>query len=442
VKRRKQRKEKLTMADEMMLAGKPKSQFYKLPFDKNTRILRLNVLESHTEHRAGNRPYYMVERKLLSFKKGVLTIRVKLENEPPVKVSLKVEYDHLLVSCNIDTDENYLGRYAYRTLRAMLWNEFHDFEEYYWPECFNEATGRSKYLEVICDRYGVDIRLKKEFKGFFRPDDYFLHISERKVLERKQVTNGFATLNDEYLIGYCLANTDPVRFHSNHYPFLIPYSFTLNADNKTVKSFTGFLFEEDDSFEQSEFSGNQTELNSICYEMKKIAKIQFREYGDSNERSDEIDDLNFSNKRKIFELFNKALPMLSTEPFTHYLFTYGMRNIQKRPMKKDMQVARFSGEVPRLNFLLSDKVDYYELKLRFKVKGKVLHFCEDRIAMFFICSSSNPTVWYLLESETDSRVVLFFSRKNFKIQIPKGYYKEHFEPYVDEIKKQYELEIK
>ena len=134
--------------------------------------------------------------------------------------------------------------------------------------------------------------------------------------------------------------------------------------------------------------------------------------------------------------------MLSREPFTHYLFTYGLRNIQKRPMKKDMQVARFSNEVPSLNFLLTDKGDYYELGLRFKVGRKVLLFCEDRIAMFFICSSSNPTIWYLLESETDSRVVLFFSRKNFKIQIPKGYYKEHFEPYVDEIKKHYELEIK
>ena len=53
------------MGDEMMLAGKPKSQFYKIPFEKNTRILRLNVLESHTELRAGNRPYYMVERKAL-----------------------------------------------------------------------------------------------------------------------------------------------------------------------------------------------------------------------------------------------------------------------------------------------------------------------------------------------------------------------------------------
>ncbi|MBT2561353.1 hypothetical protein J7E50_10965 [Pedobacter sp. ISL-68] len=429
------------MADITMVAGKPISQFYKLPFEKNSRILRLNVLESHTEMRAGNRPFYRVERKPVSFKKGVLTIRVKLENEHPVKVYLKVEYDHLLVSCSVDTDECYLGRYAYRTLRAMLWNEFHDFEKYYWPECFNEITGRSKYLDVICDRYGIDIKLKKIFNGFFRPNDYFLPMTERKVLKREVGKKEPIILNNENAVGYCLANTDPVRFHSNHYPFLLPYTFSANADNKTVKSYKGFIFEDSDT-EGFDFTPNQADLNKICYEMKNIARIQFTEYADNEELSDEINDLNLNNRDKIFELFNKALPMLSREPFSHYLFTYGMRNIQKRPMKKDMQVATFSMEVPTLSFLLTDKGDHYELKLRFRVNGKVLLFCEDRIAMFFICSASKPNVWYFLESETDSRVVLFFSRKNFRIQVPKGYYKEHFEHYVNEIKEYYELEVK
>jgi hypothetical protein len=294
---------------------------------------------------------------------------------------------------------------------------------------------------VICDRYGVDIRLKKIFKGFFRPNDYFLHIPERKVLKRARVQKESAASDHENVIGYCLANTDPVKFHSNHYPFLIPYTFSPNADNRTVKSFKSFTFGNNDT-EGFDLTPNQTDLNKICYEMKNIARIQFREYGDSKERSDEIDDLNLNNRDKIFELFNEALPMLSREKFTHYLFTYGMRNIQRRPMKKDMQVATFSMDIPALSFLLTDKGNYYELKLRFRVKGRVFLFCEDRTAMFFICSSSNPNVWYLLESETDSRVVLFFSRKNFRIQVPKGYYKEHFEPYVNEIKKHYELEVK
>ncbi|WP_173091332.1 hypothetical protein [Pedobacter foliorum] len=429
------------MTNQVMVAGKPISQFYKLPFEKNTRILRLNVLESNTEHRAGNRPYYLVKRKPISFKKGVLTIRVKLENEPLVKVYLKVEYDHLLVSCSVDTDESYLGRYAYRTLRAMLWNEFHDFDEYYWPECFNEVTGRSKYLDVICDRYGVDIKLKKMFKGFFRPNDYFLDVLERSVLKRGEALNGLTKLKNENGIGYCLANTDSLRFHSNHYPFLIPYTFSTNADNRTVKSYKSFLFENND-FHESDLTSNQLNLNKICYQMKKIAKIQFVEYGDNEERSDEIASMNLDKKRKIFELFNKALPMLTQEPFTHYLFTYGMRNIQKRPMKMCMQVATFSMDIPSLSFLLTDKGDYYELKLRFRVNGKALLFCEDQIARFFICSSSKPNVWYLLESEMDSEVVLFFSEKNFRIQVPKGYYKEHFEAYVDEIRKHYELEVK
>ncbi len=424
-----------------MLAGKPKSHFFKLPFDKNTRILKLNVLNAHTDFRPGNLSYYMVEKKVLTFKKGVIAMRVRVENEPPVKVYLKVEYDHLLVSCNVDTNDTYLGRYAYLTLWVMLWNEYHDFNEYFWPECFDEKTGKSKYLEVICDRYGIDIELKKQFKGFFRPGDLLPAISEREVMERKPTIMERPTLNMECLIGYCIANTDPIRFHSNHYPFLIPYSFSLNADCKTVKSFTAFIFEKE-SLENLELSSNQNELNQICYKMKKIAKIHFREYGDTEERSVEKRDLNVTNRMKIFELFNQALPLLSLQPVTHYLFTYGMRNIQKRPMKKDMQVARFSCEIPRLNFLLNDKGNYFELRLRFKVKGKVLLFCEGKIAMFLVCSSSNPNEWYLLESEADANVVRFFSQTDFKIQIPKGYYKEHFEYYINEIKKHYELEFR
>ena len=40
------------------------------------------------------------------------------------------------------------------------------------------------------------------------------------------------------------------------------------------------------------------------------------------------------------------------------------------------------------------------------------------------------------------RAVAFFSRTNFGIQVPKGYCKQHFEKYVDNIKKYYELEVK
>lgn len=429
------------MADEIMLAGKPISQFYKLPFDKNTRILRLNVLESHKELKVGNIRSTMVERKLLSFKKGILTMRVKLENEHPVRVYLKVEYSQLLVSCSVDTDESYFGRYAYHALRATLGIGYYDFAKYYWPECFNEMTGKSKYIDIICDRNGIEIKLKKKFKGFFRPDDTFLHLSERKVLDRASLGETFAIPNNENSLGYCLLNTDPVRFHSNHYPFLIPYIFSLNPNHRTLKSFDGFIFENDNT-EQLELSTNQIELNSICYEMKKIVTIHFKGFGDGDEHGAVIDEMNLKNQRKIFELFNKALPLLCMQPFTHYLFTYGMRNVRKKSLKKRMEDARFSMDIPRLNFLLSDKGEYYELKLRFKVNGKILLFCEDRTATFFICSTSKPTLWYLLESETDSTVVLFFSHKNFRIQIPKGYYQEHFEPYINEIKKYYELEIR
>lgn len=435
------RRERQKMDNQPLLAGKPISQFYKLPFEKNSRILKLNVLESHTEFRAGRNPYRIGERKLVSFKKGILIIRVRLEKEPVLRVYLKVEYDHLLVSCSVDTDDSHLGRYAYRTLRAMLWDDFHDFGEYYWPECFNSTTGRSRYLHVVCDRYGIDIKLREAFSGFFRPNDYFIDISERTVLKREAPVKVNKVPRIDNYVGYCLADTDSVKFHSNHYPFLIPYTFTKNADNRTIRSYGSFLFEDEDRQEMY-ITPAQNKLNRIYEEMKQIVKIRFGKYGDSEERIQEIADSNLARKRRIFELFNKALPMLSEEPFTHYFFTHGLNNIQHRPKKKYMEIATFSTEIPTLTFFLTDKGEYYELKLKFRVKGKSLILSEEKFATFFISSLSRPNVWYLMESEMDCTVVSFFSRTNFGIQIPKGYYGQHFEKYVDNIKKYYELVIK
>ena len=191
-------------------------------------VLSQQVLEAHTVFRAGKNPYYMVDIKRLSFKHGLMKMRVQVENEKPVLVYFNVAYDHLLVSCSVDTDASYLSRYVYRTLRAMMWNGVCNFQEYYWPSCFDESTGKSKYLDIINDRYGFDIQLKEKFKGFFRPDDLFPGLKARIVMEHEPI-NRVCIVSELTTqgIGYCLANTDLERYYFNHFPFLIPYFFLL-----------------------------------------------------------------------------------------------------------------------------------------------------------------------------------------------------------------------
>ncbi|WP_421944032.1 hypothetical protein [Pedobacter sp.] len=208
-----------------------------------------------------------------------------------------------------------------------------------------------------------------------------------------------------------------------------------------MKSFERFVFEADDTGDLI-LSPQQLELNKLCFEMKRLASLQFRKSGDSPERDAEIKQANAVNKTEIFRLWHKALPMLVAQYFTHYLFTYGLRNVERKPMKKLMQLAAFSMEVPRLSFLLADKGDYYELFLRFKIKNRILQFGVHTQALFLINARQKPNLWYLLEAEQDTELVDFFGRVGFKIQVPKDYYETHFERYVMELEQHYEMEYK
>ncbi|CAH0137428.1 MULTISPECIES: hypothetical protein [unclassified Pedobacter] len=414
------------------ITGKPLSQFYKLPFEKGSRVLRLEVLELHSTFRVGKKTN-LVERKLLSFKQGLLTVTIKLKNEAPERVYIWVEYDHLLVSCSVDTDETYLGRYAYHILRAMLWTGSLDFNKYYWPECFGVNTERSKYVDIIKKPNGPEIRLKKKFIGLFRPGDYFPEVKER-VLEQRPTGAKHAVANLVPMgVGYCFANTDLQNFHSNHYPFLIPYVYAATAYLKTVKSYKSFVFNAQD-VEGISVSPQQQELNSICFAMKKIASIRFSALP---ETVAEINRINEANHLEIFKLWNNALPLLVQQPFTHYLYTYGMRNVAGKPVRRDMKLAFFSMDIPVLSFLLRDKGDYYELQLRLKVKGKLLKLSSDSFGLFLVCDCVKTYLWYLLGAEMDYRLVWFFSKVNFRVQVPKGYYKAHFERYVEGIERWY-----
>ncbi|WP_131539693.1 hypothetical protein [Pedobacter nototheniae] len=425
------------------IKDKPIEQFFKLPFEKGTRKLWLSTLESRTDFRAGKNPYFQAHRKFVAFKKGILVMQFKLENEPPVKIYFKVERGYLLISCNVDTDESYLGRYAYRALRSMMWEDHFDFQDYYWPDCFDEKTGKSKYLNIIYDRYGMEISLKENFKGLFRPDDKFLEIAERELLPRLThiQSSRYSGQNEEIRIGYCFAYTHETKFHSNHYAFLIPYTFIANQDNKSVKSYYEFVFQDTDISDILLYP-KQKELNEICFQMKTIAAIAFYNHNDPAEQKEEIRHTNEKHKRELILLWNKALPLLMGESSIHYLYSYGLRNITGKPLKKKMQACRFSMDIPKLNFQLSDKGDYYELSLRFKIGNKVFLFKNFMSSQFLIAGRPEPNTWYLLESEMDSRLVGFFYETDFKIQIPKIYYEECFMDYVTELGKHYELILK
>jgi len=434
-------------AKSITIAGKPLSRFYQLPFEKGSRVLRLTVLDQiasdpiviglHSTFREGKKPEPLAIQSL-SFDQGLLTVHVKLEGEE-ARVYIGVEYNCLLVSCSVDTDETYLGRYAYLTLRAMMRNGYFDFQEYYWPACFALGNKRSGYVDVVKKPGGFTIALKKKFSGLFRPGDDLPDVTERTVVPRERLLHKQAMARlAPVSIGYCFANTDLQHFHSNHYPFLIPYVFAATAYLKTVKSFKRFVLNPHD-VDGISLSPQQEELNSICFAMKQIAAIRFNANAHLPEKVTETNKLNDANQLALLKLWNKALPLLMQQRFTHYFYTYGMRNVTGKPVMRDMKMVEFAMDIPVLSFVLKDEGDYYELELKIRVKGKLLHLNTDQISLFLVCDRVKPYLWYLLEAEMDYKLVLFFSKVNFRVQVIKGYYKDFFEGYVEGMGKWYEV---
>ncbi|MFC1223017.1 hypothetical protein ACFE6N_04360 [Pedobacter sp. BG31] len=429
-------------AKSITIAGKPLSRFYQLPLEEGSRVLRLAVLDQiasrwHSTFSVGKKPEPLAMQSL-SFDQGLLTVHVKLGGEE-ARVYVGVEYDCLLVSCSVDTDESYLGHYAYLTLRAMMRSGYCDFQEYYWPACFALGNKRSRYVDVVKKPGGFTITLKKKFSGLFRPGDDFPDVTERTVVPRERLLDKHAMARLAPVnIGYCFANTDLLNFHSNHYPFLIPYVFSATAYLKTVKSFKRFVLNPHD-VDGVSLSPQQQELNSICFAMKEIAAIRFNANGHLPEKAAETHKLNEANQLALLKLWNKALPLLMQQRFTHYFYTYGLRNVTGKPVMRDMKMVEFAMEVPVLSFVLKDEGDYYELELKLKVKGKLLHLNMDQPGLFLVCDRDKPYLWYLLEAEMDYKLVLFFSKVNFKVQVPKGYYREFFEGFVEGIERWYEV---
>lgn len=424
-------------AKSITIAGKPLSRFYQLPLEKGSRVLRLVVLDSHCTFSVGKKPEPLAITSL-SFEQGLLIVTVKLGGEE-ARVYIAVEYDCLLVSCSVDTDETYLGLYAYLTLRAMMRSGYCDFQEYYWPACFTLGNKRSSYVDVVKKPGGFAITLKKKFSGLFRPGDDLPDVTERVVVPRERLSGKHETARlAPVSIGYCFADTDLQHFNSNHYPFLIPYVFAATAYLKTVKSFKRFVLNPSD-VEGISLSPQQEELNSICLAMKPLAAIRFSANSHLPENAAKTNAINDANQLALFKLWHQALPLLMQQRFTHYFYTYGLRNVTGKPVMRDMKLVDFTMEVPVLNFVLKDEGDYYELQLKLKVKGKNLHLNTDQPGLFLVCDRAKPYLWYLLEAEMDYKLVWFFSRVNFRVQVPKGYYSEFFEGFVEGVGKWYEV---
>ncbi len=415
--------------------------FFRLPLEPNSVKLTLKTLNIYSEFRRPKKPYLRINVRKIYFRKEVLTIGVKLDDEMEERVFIHVTEKELLVSCTVDTDETYLSRYAYFGLLEMMSiYDYYNFEKFYWPNFFERNTGKSKYLNIINDRKGMDVTIKAKYPYFYKPGHQLITPSLPAPFPSRSinaVSESFIDTLSDHAIGYCLADTNLHSLHSNHFPFLVPYLGELTKSKDSVKKYITFLTKPGE-IPYLQFTTAQKQLNDICFKMMELAPVKSIFYQATEEEAEEITNNNATRKKVLFTLWQSCISLLHCQIHQSYYFTYGISNVKGKPRKKDLDYCKFSLEVPKLCFLLADKDDYYQLELRFKAQGKTFIPYEFNTA-FFISSKTDPLTFYLLSSFADYEVTSFFARHKFKIAVLKDHYKNEFKDFVDRLGQIYEI---
>ena len=345
--------------------------FFRLPFQNGNFKLGIDTLNKFSDFRRPKHPYLGIQTRKISFLNELLTLGVIIGEEAEEMFYIKVNPLELLVSCSIDTDENYLGRYTYFALCHLLEPSGEcDFEDYYWPDFFDDKM-QNKFLATLKSKGDLKVSLKTSYRGLCKPVKYLPTIKQGKVVIRDTTEIIPETLTrDDKLIGYCLLDTRSSKWHTDHVPSLISYTGVPGKDKISVKWFNSYILKPQDLPNQ-ELTAEQQKLKDICFLMNELAFVQFPKQKDSESRRVEIKKLNETNFSRVFTLWHEAFPLLQSRQYTHYHFTYGMRNIKGKPVKSGMSPCTFSNEQPELCFLWKEKSEYYKLELRFRIGNKL-----------------------------------------------------------------------
>lgn len=412
--------------------------FFRLPLKTGTRILTIETLNQYSDFRRPKKPYLRISRRRLSFHNELLTIGVTLDNEEEERIYIKVTSSELLVSCSVDTTDSYLSRYAYfALLDTMSIDDEIDFDKYFWPGFF-DVNGKSRYLRIKIYNGKLIVSPNIRYKGLYKPEQPLPSIGDNieKAKYSTQVSKEIPPRDTQEIIGFCLADTSTEKWHTNHFPFLVPYIGILDNNRTFVKGFRKYVLGHDD-LSDVDLDPIQRKLIDICIEMRKIALVKYLQFRDEEDVVDEKRKANRDNFKKLLEFWHQVLPMVAGRLYTHYRFTYGMRNVKGKPSKQEMKPCVFSNEVPEICFLWKDRGDYFKLELRFLVRGKMYEVSQFFDTAFFIAASSDPKEFFLLSSVMECELVAFFSKRSFQLLMLKTHYELYCKEFVGNLRKVY-----
>jgi hypothetical protein len=361
--------------------------------------------------------------KFISLSDQILKLRIS--DEESFEMTVKIEPYKLHISCSCGSPVLTLCIHTFQTLKKIILFEKTDYFKQFMSDGLVEiALANKKHFKVKRTTTGLSIQPADTLGTMYKIADKMGDCNFPDVLNLPQETveQEMVRLTDlTYIILY--------SSRDKYFPFLLPCVGILNKAGTDIKGFYNFIttpLNEYDAY----LTNEQKELNALCLDMWMEAKNQ-----SGSIITCDAEQTNCAVN--IFNLWNKALPILRHQPFVYLYNFYHRVQLKNRPQKGRLQRVYLSREKPYLHFQLIDNGPFYQLEMKVSIKGDTLrHF--DAISTFFI---GKDKALYMLSSLKDAGITEWMRRHNNRITVFKEHFNEFEKQYLEPLSNNYRLEI-
>ena len=331
---------------------------YILLLEEGPYTLSFEKLENFVDQRDLKRKsFFYPDISFISFEDGMLELKVSREKESYILL-IQVEKEMLQIVCNCNTPVHQLCLHAYHALHKLLmFQGEHYFEHYQRSGLIELSKQLPEYFKTVHSNSGIAVETKKELGKLILPTTTLASFS--KVVD----VSTLLKTNTDQIISYAI-------IHSRkpfHLPIILPYYGTLNKARTEVKSFKNFI-RVPEKLPNIPIPPIQKLLNSICFEMWKLVhQLPARILKEP---------ASLPQIQTLHELWQQALPLLSEQTFLYQYYSFRLKFLRQKPIKKYMLPCLVNQIRPVITLQIKDCGDYYRINLKITIDGKTIPYKE------------------------------------------------------------------
>lgn len=409
-------------------AGRNAADPFKIQFTEKPYTLSKEQLQYQANSNVVDKRLWSFPRlAFISFQDQTLILQVSRIDGPSYYITLRIEPENLYVSCSCGMSVEKLCVHALKSLeRIVLFESIRSpfFDKFRSNGIVETCLKHPQYFKKTTHGINLHFTPKKLSGGIynFSDDTNWLSFSEMLSLPEP---------SDKIMPDTNRAMTYMIIFHNSPWqhrpPFLTPCLGVLTKSKDDIKSFDRFLSGTGKN-DEHHLTENEKYLNKLCYEMWQNTENTNRSLVGSTKD-------NLSKLKKLFSLWESALPYLSMQEYVFRHPFLRLRNLQGKPKKNYARSINIRRERPQLSFKLSDKGAYYRLDLKVSIANKIVAAFDADLA-FFIRSEDK---YYLISSLKDIAVLDWMRPMKNNLIIFKEHYQEFQELYLVPLKRNYRV---